>query len=261
MSARLTSRDGRTGLCPEDWVEAGPFTNVYEETKARGRDPGPGRLPARRHPAQRLPAVHRLRRFPDGPDPALQRALLPGQGGSSSSATSISPTSGSGADGRPPSWASGSRRTGPFSCPSASRPAGRAASTSSRSTTAWTPSWPSWRTASTAASITSSTPGRRGSRTSSITPNGFFRIWRGIEACGPEAFAARPRNALETLYDSYLEAYRPYMQDARSFDVANAAADPGEAAAWPARSSTTTSSPAAWPTPSRRTGARSSSPG
>ncbi len=26
----------RTGLCREEWVEEGPFTNVYEETKARG---------------------------------------------------------------------------------------------------------------------------------------------------------------------------------------------------------------------------------
>lgn len=51
----------------------------------------------------------------------------------------------------------------------------------------------------------------------------FFRIV-GIEACGPENFAARPRNALETLYDSYLEAYRPYMQDVRTFDAANTAA-------------------------------------
>jgi nucleoside-diphosphate-sugar epimerase len=51
----------------------------------------------------------------------------------------------------------------------------------------------------------------------------FFRI-EGLEACGPEDFAARPRNALETLYDSYLEAYRPYMQDVRTFDVANTAA-------------------------------------
>lgn len=51
----------------------------------------------------------------------------------------------------------------------------------------------------------------------------FFRIG-GIEACGPEDFAARPRNALETLYDSYLEAYRPYMQDVRTFDAANTAA-------------------------------------
>ena len=51
----------------------------------------------------------------------------------------------------------------------------------------------------------------------------FFRI-EGLEACGPEGFAARPRNALETLYDSYLEAYRPYMQDVRSFDAANTAA-------------------------------------
>ncbi len=45
----------------------------------------------------------------------------------------------------------------------------------------------------------------------------------GIETCGPEAFAAQPKNALEILYDSYLEVYRPYMQDTRSFDTANAA--------------------------------------
>jgi nucleoside-diphosphate-sugar epimerase len=45
----------------------------------------------------------------------------------------------------------------------------------------------------------------------------------GIETCGPEAFAARPKNALETLYDSYLEVYRPYMQDTRSFDTAHTA--------------------------------------
>ncbi len=51
----------------------------------------------------------------------------------------------------------------------------------------------------------------------------FFRMG-GIEACGPEDFAARPRNALETLYDSYLEAYRPYMQDLRTFDAGNTAA-------------------------------------
>lgn len=51
----------------------------------------------------------------------------------------------------------------------------------------------------------------------------FFRMG-GIEACGPEDFAPRPRNALETLYDSYLEAYRPYMQDLRIFDAANTAA-------------------------------------
>jgi len=46
----------------------------------------------------------------------------------------------------------------------------------------------------------------------------FFHL-RGIEACGAESFAARPRNALETLYDSYLEAYRPYMQDRRTFET------------------------------------------
>ena len=45
----------------------------------------------------------------------------------------------------------------------------------------------------------------------------------GIETCGPEGFDGRPKNALEVLYDSYLEIYRPYMQDRRSFDTANAA--------------------------------------
>ena len=45
----------------------------------------------------------------------------------------------------------------------------------------------------------------------------------GIEACGPEGFAGRPKNALEILYESYLEIYRPYMQDTRSFDMTNAA--------------------------------------
>jgi len=50
----------------------------------------------------------------------------------------------------------------------------------------------------------------------------FFRL-DGIEACGPEAFAGRPRNALEVLYDSYLETYRPYMQEARTFEIVNAA--------------------------------------
>jgi len=50
----------------------------------------------------------------------------------------------------------------------------------------------------------------------------FFRI-EGLETRVPGPFAERPRNALETLYESYLEAYRPYMQDTRSFDTANAA--------------------------------------
>jgi nucleoside-diphosphate-sugar epimerase len=45
----------------------------------------------------------------------------------------------------------------------------------------------------------------------------------GIETCGPEPFNLRPRNALETLYDSYLDIYRPYMQDLRHFEILNAA--------------------------------------
>ncbi len=45
----------------------------------------------------------------------------------------------------------------------------------------------------------------------------------GVEVCGPEAFSDRPKTALETLYDSYLEVYRPYMQDLRTFDTAKTA--------------------------------------
>ncbi len=40
----------------------------------------------------------------------------------------------------------------------------------------------------------------------------FFGI-TGIAPCGPEAFAASPRSALETLYERYVEPYLPYMRD------------------------------------------------
>ncbi len=49
-----------------------------------------------------------------------------------------------------------------------------------------------------------------------------FRF-EGIEPCGPEAFIGRQKNALEILYDTYLEVYRPYMQDERRFEATNAA--------------------------------------
>lgn len=49
-----------------------------------------------------------------------------------------------------------------------------------------------------------------------------FRL-AGIETCGPGGFVGRPKNALEVLYDAYLEVYRPYMQDTRSFETTNAA--------------------------------------
>jgi nucleoside-diphosphate-sugar epimerase len=45
----------------------------------------------------------------------------------------------------------------------------------------------------------------------------------GVETCGPESFAVRPKSALESLYDSYLDVYRPYMQDERTFEDARAA--------------------------------------
>lgn len=50
----------------------------------------------------------------------------------------------------------------------------------------------------------------------------LFRL-DGIETCGPKAFDARPKNALEALYDSTLDVYRPYMQDLRAFEIKNAA--------------------------------------
>ncbi len=54
----------------------------------------------------------------------------------------------------------------------------------------------------------------------------YFNL-AGLEARGPDAFAASPRNALERLYDSTLDAYRPYMSDTRSFDDARSAAARG----------------------------------
>jgi nucleoside-diphosphate-sugar epimerase len=45
----------------------------------------------------------------------------------------------------------------------------------------------------------------------------LFRV-AGIRACEPEAFAAAPRNAIETLFDRYVEPYVPYMSDRRRFE-------------------------------------------
>jgi nucleoside-diphosphate-sugar epimerase len=42
----------------------------------------------------------------------------------------------------------------------------------------------------------------------------------GITTCGPEAFTVEPKNTLELLYDSYLEIFKPYIQDGRTFDTA-----------------------------------------
>ncbi len=41
----------------------------------------------------------------------------------------------------------------------------------------------------------------------------------GIEACGPDAFAATPRNAIEVLFDRYVAPYVPYMNDRRRFEI------------------------------------------
>jgi len=49
----------------------------------------------------------------------------------------------------------------------------------------------------------------------------LFRI-RGIEARGRAKRGLLSRNALEVLFDSYLEAYRPYMADTRTFAMEKA---------------------------------------
>ena len=53
--------------------------------------------------------------------------------------------------------------------------------------------------------------------------NRHFRL-RGIRAAGTEDFDAKPKNALEMLFDSYLEAYGPYMRDTRVFDTGRSGA-------------------------------------
>jgi len=49
----------------------------------------------------------------------------------------------------------------------------------------------------------------------------LFNI-RGIEPCRPENFGSGPRNAIEMLFGNYLEAYGPYMRDKRTFAMDNA---------------------------------------
>jgi nucleoside-diphosphate-sugar epimerase len=49
----------------------------------------------------------------------------------------------------------------------------------------------------------------------------LFRI-QGIEASSGAESDLRPRNGLEVLFDSYLEAYRPYMSDCRTFAMEKA---------------------------------------
>ncbi|MFZ2053088.1 MAG: SDR family oxidoreductase [Candidatus Aminicenantales bacterium] len=49
----------------------------------------------------------------------------------------------------------------------------------------------------------------------------LFRI-RGIEARPAEELAERPRNPLEMVFASYLEAYGPYMKDRRIFETKRA---------------------------------------
>jgi len=51
----------------------------------------------------------------------------------------------------------------------------------------------------------------------------LFRL-QGVESCRAEDFLVRPKNALEILFASYLEAYAPYMRDPRLFDLTKSGA-------------------------------------
>ncbi len=51
----------------------------------------------------------------------------------------------------------------------------------------------------------------------------LFKI-EGIEPCRPENFERQPKNALEILFDSYLQVYGAYLRDTRIFDDRNARA-------------------------------------
>jgi hypothetical protein len=48
----------------------------------------------------------------------------------------------------------------------------------------------------------------------------LFHI-KGIEPCSAEDFDRAPKNALETLFATYLEAYSPYIKDQRVFETEN----------------------------------------
>jgi len=45
-----------------------------------------------------------------------------------------------------------------------------------------------------------------------------FRL-KGIRTCPPQEFQRTPRNLLERLFESYLQAYSPYMKDQRRFST------------------------------------------
>jgi nucleoside-diphosphate-sugar epimerase len=49
----------------------------------------------------------------------------------------------------------------------------------------------------------------------------LFRI-RGITACPEQEMEGKPRNALEAVFETYLEAYGPYMRDRRVFGIERA---------------------------------------
>jgi nucleoside-diphosphate-sugar epimerase len=211
----------RTGPCPEDWVESGPFTNVYEETKARGeilaRDvcrAGGIRLnvyrptivygDSRTGRTLRFNALY----FPVKAAVYLRDIYLADireRGGRKAAEMGVRLTDGGG-----------------LFMP-------LRIETSGRGGINLVPIDHCVR-----AFMAIMEDGLDGGiyHLANPRPTGIAELiafgtrhfqLEGIEACGPEVFAARPKNALEILFDSYLDVYRPYMQDTRSFDTANAA--------------------------------------
>jgi nucleoside-diphosphate-sugar epimerase len=210
----------RTGLCPEDWVESGPFTNVYEETKARGE------ILARdlcRREGLRLNVIRptivtgdsrtgRTLRFNALYFPVkaavylrdISLADIRQRGGRRAAAMGVRETG----DGRlfmplRIEIGGGGINLVPVDhCVAAFMAVFEDG------------------TGGGIYHIASPAPTRI---EDIIAYTQCFFGLEGIEAVGPEAFAARPRNALEILYDSYLETYRPYMQETRTFETVNAA--------------------------------------
>jgi nucleoside-diphosphate-sugar epimerase len=210
----------RTGLCPEDWVEAGPFTNVYEETKARGevlaRDlcrreglrlnvyrPTIVTGDSRTGRTLRFNALY----FPVKAAVYLRDIYLADirdRGGRRAAELGIRP-------------AAGGRLVMPLRIEIGG--GGINLVPVDHCVAAFMAVFEDGLDGG-IYHIASPAPTRI-EDIISYTKR-FFRL-EGIEACGPEAFAGRPRNALEILYDSYLETYRPYMQEARTFETVNAA--------------------------------------
>ena len=237
---------------------SGPLHERLRGDQGQRGDPGPGRLPARGHPAQRLPAVDRHRRFPDGPDPALQCPLLPGQGGRLPARHLSRRHPGARREegvraGRPP----GRGRDRVHASPHRSRPGGRHQPGPDRPLRerlhGRSGGRPRRRHLPHRQSPVDRDRGTRRLRRTVLPDRGY----RGVRTGGLRGAAQeRPGNPLRFLSRGLpaLHAGRP------DFRRREHGGRFWESTARPAPSSTTMSSSAAWTTPSQRTGARSSSP-